>query len=248
MRSSPSSLLGVEQRHPGERSEADPARFGAHEGRRHDDPPVEHHGVDAEVVAVDLPSPRLARLRRAEDRHEVRPFAERLVVAGELGEQLVDAHDRTCVVVPARRQWWPARCRAPGRATGWARSSSMTPWRKWFMWTLIHIRHSAASIGNIARWRCSGVSACRKASAASAIGRVSTLRPPSERSPVRAVPSVVTPRNGRSSSAARSSTMSRITARRPRRRVASRHRCAAVGCRTPATGRSPAPRRCRSAC
>ena len=37
--------------------------------------------------------------------------------------------------------------------TGWARSSNMTPWRKWFMWTLIHVRHSVASIVKLARWR-----------------------------------------------------------------------------------------------
>ena len=75
----PESLLRVEQRDAGERSEPDPARLGAHERGRHHDPAVEHHRVDAQVVAVDLPSPRLVAARCAEDRDEVRPLAERLV-------------------------------------------------------------------------------------------------------------------------------------------------------------------------
>ena len=65
--------------------------------------PSTHDRVHAEVMTVDLPTPRLARVRRSEHRHEVRPFAERVVVARQLGDELVDAHDRTGVVVPARR-------------------------------------------------------------------------------------------------------------------------------------------------
>ena len=53
-------LLGVEQRDAGERSVGHPPRLGAHERRRHHHPPVEHDGVDAHVVAVDLPAPRLS--------------------------------------------------------------------------------------------------------------------------------------------------------------------------------------------
>ena len=74
----------------GERTAGDAHGSDTHEGRRHHEPAVEHHGVDAQVVAVDLPTPRFVRAGRPEDRHEVRPLAERLVVAGELGEQLVE--------------------------------------------------------------------------------------------------------------------------------------------------------------
>ena len=100
----PEALLRVEQRDAGVRSGADPTRLGAHERRRRHDPTVDHHRVDAQVVAVDLPTPRLAVARMTEDRHEVRPFAERLVVARELGEELVEPHDRARLVVPACRE------------------------------------------------------------------------------------------------------------------------------------------------
>ena len=65
------------------------------------------------------------------------------------------------------------------------------------MWTLIHVRHSVASIANVARVRWSGVSACRNASAASVIGLASArFGPSSVRKPARTTPSVVTPTNG----------------------------------------------------
>ena len=90
----PERLLGVEQRSAGERAVAHPPGLGAHERRRHHDSPVEHDGVHAQVVAVDLPAPRLVAARFPEDRHEVRPLAERLVVTGQLGQQFVQPHDR----------------------------------------------------------------------------------------------------------------------------------------------------------
>ena len=55
-------------------------------------------------MAVELPSPGRVATGLAEDRDEVGPFTERLVVAGELGEQLVDAHDRARLVEAACRQ------------------------------------------------------------------------------------------------------------------------------------------------
>ena len=73
----------------------------------------------------------------------------------------------------------------------------------------------------MARWRCSGVSACRKAERG--VGdrpRARRAARPAMRQPVRSMPSVVTPRNGRSSSAARSSTMLQISGAAPRRRGA----------------------------
>ena len=207
----PEALLRVEQRDAGVRPGPDSARLGAHERRRRHDPAVEHHRVDAQVVAVDLPTPWLTAARLPEDRHEVRPFAERLVVARELGEELVDPHDRARLVVARVPKAWRRTMSSARSRTGWVRSSSMTPCRKWFMWTLIHVRHSVASIEKLARSRWPGVSACRNASTASSIGRVSTRGAARSRQPVRTTPSVVTPRCGRSSSAARSSTMLKIS-------------------------------------
>ena len=79
-------FLGIEQRRPGERAVFDASRLGTHERRGHHDPPIEHDGVHAQVVAVDLPAPWLVAPRCPEDRHEVRPLAERLVVTGQLGK------------------------------------------------------------------------------------------------------------------------------------------------------------------
>ena len=96
-------LLWIEQRQPGEWPQSDAPRFGTQEGRGHDDAVVEHHRVHAHVVAVELPTPRFAGVRRSEDRHEVGPLAERVMIAGQVSDQLVDAHDRSSMVVPTRR-------------------------------------------------------------------------------------------------------------------------------------------------
>ena len=58
MRSSPSCSSGSNSDRPASGAEPDAPRFRAHEGGGHDDAPVEHHRVDAEVVAVELPTPR----------------------------------------------------------------------------------------------------------------------------------------------------------------------------------------------
>ena len=100
-------LLRVEQRQSGQRTTMDAPRLGSHEGRCHHDPPVEDHRVDAQVVTVDLPAPGFVPAGPAEDRHEVRPLTERLVVARDLGQQLVDAHDRARLMKAARRERRP---------------------------------------------------------------------------------------------------------------------------------------------
>ena len=85
-------------------------------------------------------------------------------------------------------------------------SSSITPWRKKFMCTLIHERHASESSGNCTLARCSGLSALRNAAAASAIGSVLTPVGLSANRSDRITPSRVTPLKGSWSSVRRCST------------------------------------------
>ena len=62
--------------------------------RRHHDLIAQHEVIDDRVMAVELPAPRLGSRRRPHHRDVVPPFAVLVeVVAGQLGERLVEAHD-----------------------------------------------------------------------------------------------------------------------------------------------------------
>src|SRR5690606_3433767 len=66
---------------------------GPHERRRHHDLIAEHEIVDHEMMAVDLPPPRLARRRLAENGEPIKMLAVLVEVLDELGEMVIEAHD-----------------------------------------------------------------------------------------------------------------------------------------------------------
>ncbi len=68
-------------------------RFRAHEHWRDDHLVADDKAVDDEVVAVDLPAPRLVLRRLAEDADEVDPLAVLRPAAGDLADGVVEAHD-----------------------------------------------------------------------------------------------------------------------------------------------------------
>ena len=138
----PELFLGVEQRHAGEGTKPDPPRFGAHEGRGHDDAPVDTRpcsrrgGGRRSANPTVRPSPAIRRSTRS--RATRRTLRSRR-----------DNSATSWLTRMIERAWWYPRADMVARTmssarsrTGWVKSSSMTPWRKWFMWTLIHIRHS----------------------------------------------------------------------------------------------------------
>src|ERR1700730_9280841 len=95
-------LLRAKYARPGIFAEAGEHRLRAHEvGRQHQLVP-EHEAIDVEVVAVDLPSPRLARRGRAEDAYPIEPLAIFVGLAGDLESVLVELHDVSGSSVPGR--------------------------------------------------------------------------------------------------------------------------------------------------
>ncbi len=89
----PLLLLRGEHARAGIFAEAREHRFRPHEGRRHHKLIAENEAVEVEVVAVDLPAPRLIRRRIAEDADPVEPLAVFLGLAGDLQRVLVQPHD-----------------------------------------------------------------------------------------------------------------------------------------------------------
>ena len=77
-------------------------RLGAHEDRRLYELVAEHEAIDVEVMAVNLPAPRLLRRWRAEDAEPIEPLAVFLRLAGDFEGMLVEAHDVAGGLVPAR--------------------------------------------------------------------------------------------------------------------------------------------------
>jgi hypothetical protein len=80
-------------------------RLGAEERRRHDDLIAEHEIVDDEMMAVELPAPRLGRRRRAHHCDPVQPLVvlDEVVVV-ELAERAIQLHDVAAQLQPLRAQ------------------------------------------------------------------------------------------------------------------------------------------------
>ena len=86
-------LLRIEYSRAGELASLREHGLGSHEGWRDDDLVAEHEAVQVQVVAVDLPAPRLALGRRAEDADPVQPLAILLPPLGDLADRVVQPHD-----------------------------------------------------------------------------------------------------------------------------------------------------------
>ena len=82
----------------------DGAWFRTHERRRHHQLVADDDAVLVQVMAVDLPAPRLIDGRLTEDREEVGPLAEAVVLTRKLCDQLVDGHDASRLLETSNRQ------------------------------------------------------------------------------------------------------------------------------------------------
>ena len=89
----PLLLLRGEHPRPGILPRLGLHRFGPHEGRRHDDLVGEQEIVDHQVMAIELPPPGLRRGGRPHDREPVEALAIFIVLAGQFGDRLIEAHD-----------------------------------------------------------------------------------------------------------------------------------------------------------
>jgi hypothetical protein len=105
-------LLRCEHHRSGEWPFVDVARLGAHERGGEHHLVADDGAVEAEVVAVDLPRPRLAAGRVAEDRHEVGPLTELIWAVGHVSQELVETHDVARLGEPPVRQRCPQQVQA----------------------------------------------------------------------------------------------------------------------------------------
>src|SRR5947199_7780381 len=87
------ALLGVEFTQSSIGAAVGDSRLGAPERWRHDDLVLEDKVVQVEVVAVNLPTPRLVHRGRAKDAEKVKPFPKKLPVAGNFPQHLIELHD-----------------------------------------------------------------------------------------------------------------------------------------------------------
>src|SRR6516162_8553943 len=74
-------------------AEAREYRLGPHERWGHHELIAENKAVEVEVVAVDLPAPRLTCRRIAEDTDPIKPLAVFLGLARDLQRVFVQSHD-----------------------------------------------------------------------------------------------------------------------------------------------------------
>ena len=100
MKARPFGLLRLQDRRAGVLARGRDHRLGAEETRRHHDLVAEHEVVDDQVMAVDLPAPRLGGRWRPHHGDVIEPLAIRLeIVVVQFAQRVIELHD-----VAAQRQ------------------------------------------------------------------------------------------------------------------------------------------------
>src|SRR5262249_40435546 len=86
-------LLGSKHARPLVLAEPRQHGLGAHESWRHHQLIAEHETIDNEVMAVDLPAPRIAWRGVSKDAEPIEPLPVFFGLAGDLESVLVELHD-----------------------------------------------------------------------------------------------------------------------------------------------------------
>ena len=100
----PLALLVLEQGGAGKRAGVGKGGLRAQERRGQYHLAVDDEAVDREMVAEQLPAPRVARMRLAEQTEGVGPFAEHGRTADEIAEEAIETHHRARGLVALRAQ------------------------------------------------------------------------------------------------------------------------------------------------